>query len=92
MNGFDEEQVSASVPVIGVVTGPDAVALHDFAVLLGYRTWGNTGMLLARNFHPTVKGWNALTGQSCRTRAEVGKAAEAELARVRAKRDKGARP
>lgn len=85
----DEDMRAAAVPVAAVVTGEGVRKVADMARLMAYRTWGNTGMLLARNFRPTVKGWNELTGQRCRTRAEVGAAAEALIVAMRADRDGG---
>lgn len=71
-----------------IVTDPEAIlAIRDMAILIGYRTWGRTGMLVARNLHPTVRNWNAMTGQKCRTRAEVGEAAAEMIKEIRAARD-----
>lgn len=85
----DEDMRAASVPVVAVVTGEGVRKVADMARLMAYRTWGQTGMMLARNFRPTVKGWNAEHGQGCRTRAEVGIAAEAMIKAIRADRDGG---
>lgn len=88
MSTFDEDMASASVPVASVVTGEGIRKVADMARLMAYRTWGNTGMMLARNFRPTVRQWNTDHPEApCRTRAEVGAAAEAEIKRVRAERD-----
>jgi hypothetical protein len=91
MTTFDEDMASASVPVVAVVTGGGVHAVAIMARLMAYRTWGQTGMTLARNFRPTVKGWNAEHGQACRTRAEVAEAAQAMITKVRAERDGGNR-
>lgn len=90
MRSSDEEQRSASVPVAAVVTGDGVRKVADMTRLMAYRTWGNTGMKLTRAFSPTVKGWNAEHPEMpCRTRAEVGAAAEAMIVKARADRDGG---
>lgn len=87
MSTSDEDMRAASVPVVAVVTGEGVNAVAAMAWLMGYRTWGRTGMLLARNLNPTVREWNATMGQRCRTRAEVGEAAHKVIEAVRAERD-----
>jgi hypothetical protein len=82
-----EEAAAASVPVAAVVTGEGVTAVAAMATLQAFRTWGKTGMLLARNFRPTVRAWNELTGQSCRTRAQVGDAAHELIKAIRTERD-----
>lgn len=90
MASGDEDMRAAAVPVAAVVTGEGVRKVADMARLMAYRTWGNTGMKLARNFAPTVKGWNAEHPDAlCRTRAEVGAAAEVKIAAARAARDGG---
>lgn len=87
MSTFDEEVASASVPVVAVVTGEGVHAVALMARIRAYRTWGQTGLIMARNLDATVRGWNAFTGQTCRTRAEVGAAAEELIKRIQAERD-----
>lgn len=89
MSKFDEDMASASVPVVAVVTGEGVHAVAIMARIRAYRTWGQTGMIMARNLDATVRGWNAFTGQTCRTRAEVGAAAEAMIKQIQAERDGG---
>lgn len=82
-----DDMTVASVPVASVVTGEGIHAVAAMAVLMGYRTWGQTGMILARNLHPTVRDFNAMSGHKCRTRAEVGAAADVLIKSIRAERD-----
>lgn len=84
-----EDMAAAAVPVVAVVTGEGVHKVANMARLMAYRSWGRTGMLLARNFRPTVKGWNVEHGQACRTRADVGAAADAMIKAIRAERDGG---
>lgn len=82
----EQDQPTAQA-VAAVVTGD---AIHAVAVmtwLRAYRTWGQTGMKLARNLHPTVRDWNAAMGTTCRTRAEVGASADAVIKRIDAERN-----
>jgi hypothetical protein len=89
MTTLDEDMASASVPVVAVVTGEGVHKVANMVRLMAYRSCGQMGMLFARNFRPTVKGWNAEHGQTCRTRAEVGAAADAMIKAIRAERDGG---
>lgn len=83
----NEEAASAGVEVASVVTGEGVTAVRNMAILIAYRTWGQTGMKLARNFHPTIREWNEMAGQSLRTRAQVGEAADKMIKEIRAERD-----
>lgn len=85
----NEDMAAVAVLVGAVVTGEGVHKVANMARLMAYRSWGQTGMLLARNFRPTVKGWNAEHGQTCRTRADVGAAADAMIKAIRAERDGG---
>ena len=68
----DEEQASASVPVVAVVTGEvNTLAVRDRLILRAYHTRAKTGMNLSRVFSPTVKGFNQAYGQSCKSWADV---------------------
>lgn len=87
MSEINEEAASAGVEVASVVTGDGVHAVAAMAQLMAFRTWGQTGMLLARNFTPTVRAWNAYTGQSLRTRAQVGEAADKMIKEIRMERD-----
>lgn len=87
MSEINEEAASAGVEVAAVVTGDGVHAVAAMAELMAYRTWGQTGMLLARNFKPTVREWNAMTNQSLRTRDQVGEAADKMIKQIRAERD-----
>ena len=90
MTKFDEDMASAAVGVAAVVTGSGVAKVANMARLMAFRTWGQTGMMLARNFRPTVKQWNAdHPDRPCRTRAEVGDAADTLIKEIRAARDGG---
>jgi hypothetical protein len=82
-----EDMAAASVPVAAVVTGKGIHAVATMAWIRAYRTWGTTGLIMARNLHPTVKAWNAATGSTCRTRADVGVSATELIKRIEAERD-----
>lgn len=80
----DDEQRSAAVPVAAVVTGEQAIRLvAESARLMAFRTYARHKMMLARNFRPTIKGFNAAYGTSCKTWEQVGDAAEALLKAAR---------
>lgn len=90
MTTNDEDMRSAAVPVVAVVTGEGVRKVAEMARLRAFRTWGLTGMFLARNFRPTVRQWNAEHPDApCRTRAAVGRAADELINKIIADRDGG---
>lgn len=72
MDTFDEEQASVSVPIVGMIVGEAAtLAFRKRMILRAYHTRAKTGMQLTGNFTATVKGFNQLYSQTCRTWADV---------------------
>lgn len=76
MTQFDEAKVSASVPVVAVVTYPYTLAVRDRMIVRAYLTKATTGMNLTRAFVPTVKGFNEAYEARCRNWAQVAQCAD----------------
>lgn len=70
-----EAELSASAPVAAVVTGDNVARVADRLLLRAYRTRAVTGMHMTAptgRYLGTVKGFNALTGSTCKTWSDVG--------------------
>lgn len=82
MSTGDEDMRSASVPVAAVVTGAGMRKVADRMLIRAYRTRAVTGIHMTAptgRYAGTVKGFNALTGSTCRNWAEVAEVTGAML-------------
>ena len=79
MSRFDEDQASAAVPVVAVVTGEGISKVAASARLMAYATAARSQgrMQLTRNFRATIKGFNADYGRACKTWDDVAQAVKA---------------
>lgn len=79
MPEFDEDQVSASVPVVAVVTYPYTLAVRDRMIMRAYLTTATSTfrprMQLTRNFTATIKSFNEAYGARCRNWDQVAQVA-----------------